>query len=628
MNQQVQESMLFEANEAYELGEPIMTDADYDELAHQASEVGILTPIGINQTGMVPLPIPMPSLNKVVLNLERDKKKWAAFKAKMVGQHLVAEIKIDGISILVHQGHFYTRGQDGRKGLMLDFLSEYFPQAASCPFAFRAELVITKSTFYDIRSTHPEYAGASNPRQMIAGAVQRTHPDPIVMNHARLIAYEVFLPNEDFNSKRSLLSQHGIEVVSYCDYCDDQLSVLLNDIFNNEIPADGIVVKPLGVRAIPLDNKNPSDMMAVKPIPVGYQTTVIGIDWRINNTAGRIIPVLIIDPVEIEGTVINRVTGSNARMVEKSGLGPGAVIKVGRAGNAIPCVVSVVDPQYEITKPEIGWRWDNNEVHLLIEDMGHISVAISGVKKFFSTLRINGIGDVTIEKMLEAGYNTLEKILNLTQDQIQELGFGPKQSYNIFMGIQSAWKVSTPVDILIALNVFPSGIGRKVITQIVKHNEILVDVLTDTQVLPSNLGMITRQMVCTGLRNLHTMLDEHPTVKKLVHHAFKSENNMLNSVQFLEDVNVSVIQINNQNIVITDNSDPYASVRHLAGMTVVFSGKKIPKLITDLQAVGADIKDTVTKKTQILIWDGIKTSQKVKKAQEYGVSIINPSTLG
>ena len=68
--------------------------------------------------------------------------------------------------------------------------------------------------------------------------------------------------------------------------------------------------------------------------------------------AGKIIPVLVIDPVEIEGTVISQVTGSNARMVEKSGLGVGARIKIRRAGNAIPTIVSVLQPEYPYSYPQ------------------------------------------------------------------------------------------------------------------------------------------------------------------------------------------------------------------------------------------------------------------------------------
>ena len=61
----------------------------------------------------------------------------------------------------------------------------------------------------------------------------------------------------------------------------------------------------------------------------------------------------------------------------------------------------------------------------------------------------------------------------------------------------------------------------------------------------------------------------------------------------------------------------------LEGMTIVFTGKRDPKLMSDIEARGGKITGSVTKNTSILIIaDGGERKGKAEKAEALGVPIL------
>jgi DNA ligase (NAD+) len=58
---------------------------------------------------------------------------------------------------------------------------------------------------------------------------------------------------------------------------------------------------------------------------------VVEVQGNVSRT-GRIVPTIIINPVEINGVTVTRITGHNYGYIQKTGIGKGAVIKVTLAG--------------------------------------------------------------------------------------------------------------------------------------------------------------------------------------------------------------------------------------------------------------------------------------------------------
>ena len=70
-------------------------------------------------------------------------------------------------------------------------------------------------------------------------------------------------------------------------------------------------------------------------MPDEITSRVIDIDWGIGKT-GELCPIIIIEPVELAGTIVKRVSGYNAGYILENKLGKGAIISIAKAGDIIP----------------------------------------------------------------------------------------------------------------------------------------------------------------------------------------------------------------------------------------------------------------------------------------------------
>jgi len=86
---------------------------------------------------------------------------------------------------------------------------------------------------------------------------------------------------------------------------------------------------------------HPNYSIALKPKDKKYISKVIDIKWQTGRT-GKVCPVVIMDPIEIDGAIVSRASGHNAKMVIDTGIEVGKDIEVVRSGSVIPYIVSVI----------------------------------------------------------------------------------------------------------------------------------------------------------------------------------------------------------------------------------------------------------------------------------------------
>ena len=112
-----------EANEAYRIGKPVMSDSEYDilieELATMSPEDELLSVVGheiLDETRKARLPIPMASMNKIkTLDEIKD---WQRLKLIPNAVEIICTPKYDGLSLCkdeLNNGDAITRG-DGVYG--------------------------------------------------------------------------------------------------------------------------------------------------------------------------------------------------------------------------------------------------------------------------------------------------------------------------------------------------------------------------------------------------------------------------------------------------------------------------------------------------------------------------------
>lgn len=240
------------------------------------------------------------------------------------------------------------------------------------------------------------------------------------MEHLSLCTYEVFddigamdlteqtkfffLENEGFETAQHELNLSFEEVVEWKNNLQP----------NGEIPCDGLVIKPNRVDKTDTERQMPLNMCAFKPNLQMAVSTVQEIEWSMQ---GRYLsPVAIIEPVELEGTTVERASLANINVMQ--GIYVGAQVMVAKRGLIIPKIEKILNPKadaFEIPKtcPACGGQ-------LVVNDSGMVECPNEACprkvghrfKKMFKTFGIKLTGDKFVQNLENAGI-TIEDFLKM-----------------------------------------------------------------------------------------------------------------------------------------------------------------------------------------------------------------------
>jgi NAD-dependent DNA ligase len=474
-----------EANEAYRVGKPIMSDSEYDilieELANMSPDDELLSVIGheiLDENRKTLLPIPMASMNKIK-SLD-EIKDWQRLKLIPNSVEIICTPKYDGLSLCVDEitCDAITRG-DGTYGqkstehyrLIGNHLYKNDDKKYAPPFTHTyGEVIMPKSVFLEKYSN--EFA---NPRNLVAGLINsKTVSESLKdCNYIKYGAIPVL--RNQFVTKGEILDSlneaQSVKVPYHvCGILDltEELLISLFKEWSQEYEIDGIILE---VNNLATQNSlgretstgNPVFARAFKhpSFEQSAETEVIGITWNISKQ-GLLKPVLHINPVKLDGVTVSNVTGNNARFVKDMGLGIGAKVIVKRSGMVIPIIVDVLE-KVEFVLPNIeGVEIDWNEAG--IELITLTETEDQKLKKniaFFEILEADSVGEGVITQLWEAGYKTIEQILNLTTSDLEKIDrFGKRKAKIVFDSIQKSIKGVQLSKLQHASGIF-SGLGSK-----------------------------------------------------------------------------------------------------------------------------------------------------------------------
>jgi DNA ligase (NAD+) len=164
-------------------------------------------------------------------------------------------------------------------------------------------------------------------------------------------------------------------------------------------------------------------------------TTVTGVKWQVGRT-GHVTPVLRVSPVNLSGATIRRVTAHHAGMLQKLGIGPGAQIEIIRSGEVIPKLEAVLKPADIVEIPDVcpvcRTALEKNNDFLKCPNHKCPAQIEQGISHWFKILgTADWFGIKTIQKLVQNGFDSLEKIYAMHPGDFRSLGFGPVQSANL-----------------------------------------------------------------------------------------------------------------------------------------------------------------------------------------------------
>ena len=192
------------------------------------------------------------------------------------------------------------------------------------------------------------------------------------------------------------------------------------------------------------------------------ESKVVDVIWSPSKD-GYLKPKVQIQPVKLGGAVIQYATLHNAEFVIKNKIGLGAVVQILRSGDVIPKVEKVVKPAKTIKMPASNYKykWNSTKKDLVLVDAGDNDIVkLKVMDDFFNKMDVVGLGRGNIQRIMNAGYKTIPKILTMTiQDFMKVEGFKEKMATKIHNSIQHRLDNVTLPALMGASNIFGRGLG-------------------------------------------------------------------------------------------------------------------------------------------------------------------------
>lgn len=266
--------------------------------------------------------------------------------------------KLDGVSIVLYysfgtlqqavsrgDGHY---GKDITKNVIL---MKNVPMTIPIKnnVIIRGEGCMSLKDFDKIKKTK-EGEKYSNPRNMVSGLVNTTRTTNVLLRHMSFIAHSVILiegHGRDIATRYKQLGHLkslGFKVVPHTKVLNFELVPEIDkytrEIDSFEFPVDGLVLALNDIRygdSLGATAKFPKHSMAFKWPDISVTTTVTGMKWSVSTT-GLITPVVIFEPVWLEGTEVKQANLHSLKIFEDLSIGIGDTIEIFKANKIIPQV--------------------------------------------------------------------------------------------------------------------------------------------------------------------------------------------------------------------------------------------------------------------------------------------------
>jgi NAD-dependent DNA ligase len=477
-----------EANEAYRIGKPVMSDVEYDILVEELTAMSpndeLLSVVGheiLDETRKTRLPIPMASMNKIkTLDEIKD---WQRLKLIPNAVEIICTPKYDGLSLCVDEviGDAITRG-DGVYGQHSTehyrFIGNHLDINNIFSYSY-GEVIMPKKVFLEKYSN--DFA---NPRNLVAGLINSKTPSESLRdcNYIKYGAVPAPAFRNHFTTKQQVLDtlndNQKVKVPYHvCGILDlsEELLISLFKEWSEEYEIDGIILE---VNNLNTQNSLGRETSSGNPVfarafkhesfEQKAESEVIGISWNISKQ-GLLKPIIHINPIRLDGVTVSNVTGNNARFIKDMGIGIGARVIVKRSGMVIPKIVDVVQTvdfvEPTIEGVEIGWNEAGIELITLTETEDQ---KLKKIVAFFEILEADSFGEGIITLLYNNGYKKIEDILMMNNSDLECIdGIGKRKASII---IDSIKKSTTDVDLsklMHATSIF-KGLGSKKL-KLVEH---------------------------------------------------------------------------------------------------------------------------------------------------------------
>jgi len=490
--QELEEKIKYYAQKYYE-GDPEVSDDVFDTLVAELTRLNptnrLLKTIA---WGYTPTPGKFTVRHKIypVTGLQKIKySEFESYKGIDLNTVVVVTPKLDGGSVICHYvdgilERVVTRG-DGLNGIDITKNIEHaIPSTIPLKgiVVIRGEVIVTLENCEKVESI-------KHPRNISIGLSQRKEQceeTKLLKVVAYSILNDVSLKVDQLKKLESWgFTTPKYKVATFDNARDmilkeDQLFFDKNSSFykvdNETIPYDGLVISENNYQTEYL----PNSLIKVTHKSIAYKfkeefaiTEVNYIQWNISNM-GKLVPLLIINPVELDGSTISKIAGNNISWLKEKKCGIHSVIKVIRANEVVPSILSV-DVESELYNEPTHCPKCNTELviegkHLVCPNPNCPSKQIGSIKTLFDKFKVKGLGPSAFEDFIEIVGDDINNILETIKQNIDKLNTKKKKDKLMKQMLQNILDYKYEFsDIALFLNI--PGVGNEKLKEIKSEDD-------------------------------------------------------------------------------------------------------------------------------------------------------------
>ena len=488
---------LNKANKAYyqeakEIMSNLEYDRLYDELEALESESGVAYPNSPTQNVGSPIASKLPKWRHKEKMLSLDKTKSIQDLESWLGnKEGVLSWKLDGLTVvLTYNNGELVRAVTRGNGIIGEVITENAKHCQNIPLRIpykgelilRGEAVISYKNFEEINQKLQPEEKFKNPRNLASGSIRALDPKDTANRKVRVIIFRMITELPDYPTMEKqfdwLESMGFIAVEHYLvrqENLEQAVKFFKRKIETYEIPSDGLVIafndthygNGLGSTA-----KFSKHSFAFKWQDEIAETILRRIDWQPSRT-GLINPVAVFDPVELEGTTVERASVHNISIMKELQLGIGDKIQVYKANMIIPQIaenltrsgnLEIPDTCPACGQPTYINASEKTEV-LKCRNPYCPEKMISKFTHFCSrnAMNIVGLSEATLEFLVEkkwiSTYADIYKLEKYKREWSIIPGYGSQSVANILASIEDS-RNTTPEKLLNSLGVPKIGASQ------------------------------------------------------------------------------------------------------------------------------------------------------------------------
>ena len=483
----------------------------------------------------------------------------------------------------------------------------------------RGEVLMRYSDFERINKERLERGEPlfANPRNAAAGSLRQLDPAIVAQRNLLFMPWGVGVNSLEYNYLSDMMDfvyNLGFRQPPIRKICTKIVEIeavyeaLIKLRPELEIMLDGMVVKVDSLEIqekLGYTQKAPRWQIAYKFPAIEKQTKIIDVILQVGRT-GVITPVAKLEPVEIEGVIVERATLHNFDFIDKLGIKIGDVVTLIRSGDVIPKIIRVL-PEYRDGDevpikhpthcPSCGSELLDEGALIKCQNLSCPARVVNNIIHFASKgcMNIDGLGKKIVELLYEKGLlRDIEDIYHLKEKREALLsleGFKEKRVDNLLNAIEES--------------------RRRECWRFIKALGI------------EHIGEVAAKKICQKFRE--KFLDA-------------TEEELLSIEGFGEEMTKSYeefMRVNRNKVLRLLQFITLEMPKHIkedspfSGKTIVLTGsmsKPRSEIKAMLESLGAKVTNSVSKKTDFVIY-GEDPGSKLQKAQELGVATLTEDEM-